>query len=303
MKTITVKLTKNQIFSLKSKLSHFKIRHDIAYTYFQLKNDDVTITAYTSGKVVFSGLGAETYAAQFGYDPKAINQQPAKNPTIQPAQLDDEPLDMAGSDEVGTGDYFGPITVCACIVRKDDYSHIPVKRIKDSKQLTDDVIREIAPILMEHLEYSVLVLDNKKYNMLHETMNINVIKAKLHNQAFLNLKKRTMLPELCIIDQFVQESTYYRYLAHEPEIFNSLVFETKAENKYLAVACGAIIARYKFLEYYDKLDALYATQFPKGAGPHVDAFAIAFVSEHGPDALRSVSKYHFANTKRILNAL
>lgn len=53
-------------------------------------------------------------------------------------------MSILGSDEVGTGDYFGPMTVVAVYV---DAKQIPLLKelgVKDSKNLNDAQIAEIA---------------------------------------------------------------------------------------------------------------------------------------------------------------
>ena len=50
-----------------------------------------------------------------------------------------------GSDEVGTGDYFGPIVVTATYVEKDDIEFLEGLGVMDSKKISDDKIRDIAP--------------------------------------------------------------------------------------------------------------------------------------------------------------
>ena len=49
-------------------------------------------------------------------------------------------LSMIGSDEVGTGDYFGPITVCAAYVRQDQIHLLKELGVQDSKNLNDEKI-------------------------------------------------------------------------------------------------------------------------------------------------------------------
>ena len=93
------------------------------------------------------------------------------------------------------------------------------------------------------------------------------------------------------------------YLKDEEEVFDGLTFETKAEDRYLAVACGAIIARYAFLKVLEEMGDTYQFTFPKGAGPLVDKKAHEFVLIHGTEALNDVAKVHFKNTQRVLENL
>ncbi|PGZ07074.1 ribonuclease HIII, partial [Bacillus thuringiensis] len=72
-------------------------------------------------------------------------------------------MSIAGSDEVGTGDYFGPMTVVAVYV---DAKQIPLLKelgVKDSKNLNDAQITAIAKQLLHVVPYSSLVLHNEKY--------------------------------------------------------------------------------------------------------------------------------------------
>lgn len=45
---------------------------------------------------------------------------------------------QAGSDEVGTGDYFGPVVVSAVIVSKENEDVLRNLKIQDSKQINDE---------------------------------------------------------------------------------------------------------------------------------------------------------------------
>lgn len=298
MNTISISLTEKQISDLEYKYRSYTKRLDVQHTRFQVKGPDVTITVYKSGKAVFAGEGAEFHASF--YTDIIPNERPSKQEATDKVALIPN-QEMAGSDEVGTGDYFGPVVVCAAIIRKEDYAKLPLDIIRDTKQLSDDVIRTIAPSIMATLKYSLLILSNKKYNEIHKTNNMNVIKTKLHNQAYVNLSKKYPMPKLCVIDQFLAAPSYYKHLKNEPQVFRQLQFETKAENKFLAVACAAIIARYAFLDVFDQMEENYKMVFPKGAGSKVDDFGKRFVQEYGNDALEDVAKVHFINTQRIIS--
>lgn len=285
--TYVYKLTKQEISALQEKLSIYPMRFDVPYTVFQTKMDGCTLTAYQSGKIVLQGDEAAQVAALLGFEAAAPKPLPQQFP-------------MAGSDEVGTGDYFGPVVVCACVVTQAHYDLLPISEIMDTKMMKDDDILRIAPQIMDVCEYSLLVVDNPTYNEIHKKHNLNTIKALLHNKAYVHLQKRDQLPKHAVIDQFMLESSYYKALAQEPEVVRSLTFVTKAENQYIAVACAAIIARFAFLKAFESFHETYNLVFPKGAGAQVDRFGVQLVAEFGHDILQKVAKIHFANTKRIL---
>lgn len=283
--TITLKLPKEKRLQLKNTWSEGLSDSAPEYSEYQLKLENCTITAYTSGTVVFQGKDAEVYAAAFS--------KPESNF-----------VDHAGSDEVGTGDYFGPVCVVACVVRSSSAKHLMELGIRDSKQMSDEEMLKIAPILMKEVDYSLLILDNARYNRVHRGNNLNAIKARLHNQAYLNLKKKGVaLPDLIVVDQFAPEASYYRYLKQEKEIVRGIHFETKAENKYLAVACASIIARYGFLKTWQALEEHYGMKLTKGASEKVDRDAAAFVKKYGFEELRNIAKLHFKNTDNVRNLI
>ena len=208
-------------------------------------------------------------------------------------------MPQAGSDEVGTGDFFGPVCVCASYLDEKTYQIISGLNLTDSKKLTDEYILKIAPKLIRNVKHSLLILDNEKYNQVIEDNNLNQIKAKLHNQAYINLRKKIKkLPEIIIVDDFCGEEKYYQYLKNEKTIKN-IHFETKAETKYLSVAIAAIISRYAFLTKMNELSDKYQMLFPKGAGTIVDDFTKEFVNRYGLNELKKVAKLNFKNAQRI----
>lgn len=289
--TITKTYSKSQIEQLYTSLKSGTICKTPPYALFQIRMSDCVITAYESLKVVFQGTAADFYSDIIEAEPTMTT--PSPTPVHYP---------QAGSDEVGTGDYFGPVVVCAAYVNASQLPLLSTLHIQDSKQIKDVDILRMAPTLIATLTYSVLILDNTKYNQVQPTNNMNQIKAKMHNQAFINLQKKLSQPlETIYVDQFTPPKNYFQYIKQEKTIISNIHFETKAENKFISVACAAIIARYFFLTTLDKMAETYNFTFPKGAGAHVDEAGKAFVEQYGAAALYNVSKYHFANTKKILN--
>jgi len=256
---------------------------DLPYVKAQLILSDCTITIYHSKKVVFQGEGAAFYTQA----------------------LESKFMAQAGSDEVGTGDVFGPVVVAACFVDEAHYLKLKEHSIQDSKKITDEIILKLGPILMKTCPHSLLILNDQKYNDVHKTDNMNAIKAKLHNQAYLHLdhkiKSLSKKSTLNVVDQFTPKTMYFKYLKDQAEVFEDLHFETKAESKYFAVACASIIARYAFLKELEAMGEKYDTVFPKGASTLVDTFAQRFLEEHGERELKKVAKLHFKNIQNLLN--
>jgi len=245
-----------------------------------IQRDDLTITIYKTKKVVFQGEDAFFYAS---------------------AYIDVNKKAQAGSDEVGTGDVFGPVVVCAAIIEEEDYSFIEEKHLTDSKQLQDSYILKIAPELISRFKHSLLILDNQTYNKVHEKNNLNAIKAKMHNKAYLNmLDKGYVIPKAAYVDQFCSISDYYRYLADEERIFRDLTFETKAEEKYPAVAVASIIARYAFLKSMEQMNDKYHMVFHRGSSDSetIDQDIQKFISLYGKEELKKVGKLHFRNFEK-----
>ncbi|MBQ9986996.1 MAG: ribonuclease HIII [Erysipelotrichales bacterium] len=292
----TFLVNENGANKLKKFYSKYEVESKNEYIVFSAKLEHCSVSLYTSNKVLFQGndIKEETRIWRLDPDFTSTSKTPVSKKVVSAI------LPQCGSDEVGTGDYFGPVCVCASYVDEKVYVQCESLRITDSKVLTDEYIREVAPKLLEIVPHSLLILDNEKYNKVHEKMNLNAIKSYLHNTCYVHLSKKLgALPPLCVVDQFTPETSYYRYLDGSAEIIRSLHFETKAESKYISVAISSIIARYAFLKAMDKLSEIYGMNFPKGAGPHVDEFASDFVSKHSIQELNKVCKLHFKNTQNI----
>lgn len=205
-----------------------------------------------------------------------------------------------GSDEVGTGDFFGPIVVTAAFVTKEDIPFVESLGVKDSKKMSDEIILKIVPEIMEKIKYKSITLNNEEYNyMQSKGINMNAIKAILHNKVLFELKNEEKNYDYIIVDQFANPKKYFEYLQDESNIVKDITFMTKAEDKNLAVACASLISRYNFLIELDKLGEKYDMFLPKGASNLVDEFGINFVKKFGEEELIKVAKMNFKNVEKI----
>lgn len=273
---------------------------------FAAKLPDTAITIYKSGKVMFQGIGAKREASRWG-EVKEKNPVQNTNPNAINAKGDKLPENFAlisviGSDETGTGDYFGPVTVAAVYVPKDKIELIYEIGVKDSKMLNDTLMTRMAPDIMNICPHSILTLRNEKYNQLQaKGYSQGKIKAMLHNQALKNVlsKIAPKKPDYILIDQFAERNIYYNHLKNEKEIVReNVLFSTKAEQLHSAVAAASILARYAFLREMDRLSKIVGTELQKGASGKVDEMAANIWLKHGEETLRSMAKWHFANTDK-----
>lgn len=274
----------------------------IPYVVFQAQDEDTVITMYESGKVMFQGVSADVDSTMWL---EMDGQSKQDTPEVKEKEKKYYYCSSIGSDEVGTGDYFGPIVVTASYVKKEDIPYLEELGIKDSKKLTDEKILDIAPKVAKRIKYKSIILSNSEYNLKHgNDNNMNKIKAIMHNKALYQMVHATTDKyDYIIVDEFAKENRYYDYIKDSTEIQRGITFMTKAEDKNLAVACSSVISRYIFLKEFDKLSDSLHIPLPKGAGPQVDTIGQEIVDKYGRDKLNEVAKLNFANTRRILKTV
>jgi len=292
MANITITVNDEKIQKMKLFYQEFMQEVNNPYIVFSAKVDGCVINLYTSNKCTFQGEYAEDEALIWqDLDEEVVTNEWKVR------------VNHLGSDEVGTGDFFGPIVVCACYVEEEDIPWLTKLGVTDSKKLSDDKIRELGKELVKRITFSSLVCDNVTYNkQIAKGLNMNSIKAILHNRALLNvIKKKNLDNPFIIIDQFAEKDLYYNYLKNtKDEIVKNIIFKTKGETFAPAIACASIIARYRFLEKMDEFSKLYKIgEFPKGASQIVDTFGQLFVKIYGFDKLSEIAKMNFKNVEKI----
>lgn len=259
------------------------------YVFFAVR--DMSITAYSSGKVVFQGNKAlaeyENWIIQFNMVDDIIK----KDVVYFTSSI--------GSDEVGKGDYFGPLVVCACYVPQSAMDMVRDLRIADSKARSDERIKTLARKIKDHVKYSVISLSNEKYNdFVNRGFSSVKILAILHNRAISNLVKKVGRKVPVHVDQFAEPGVYFHYLKGQQDVYRDINFTTKAESKHASVAVASILARFKFLYDMDQISKECGIEIPKGAGQKVDEVIAKIIQEKGLDYLATISKISYANTEK-----
>lgn len=268
---------------------------------FRAKTPNAVITAYHSGKVLFQGSQPDKESALWKDETAIIQTKKAKHsPNIDMTIFQKSHI---GSDESGTGDYFGPITVAAVFATKEQQTQLKQLGVEDSKHLKDDVIHRIAQeILKLPISYTILKLGNEKYNQLqNKGWSQGKMKAMLHHHAIDKLIKKLdgTSYDGIVIDQFCEPAVFKRYLQSEAlKLHEKTTFITKGESHSINVAAASILARAHFVKAMDKLSEEAGIILPKGASSKVDKTAANYIKMHGEEQLGHVAKLHFANTKK-----
>ena len=301
--TYTLDLEDNQIELLIDKYNDYRLENTNEYTIFRAKVATTTITVFNTNKVVLQGNNA--YKAYVticnAFDIPVMSEEKAKAEILE---INSFNLSIAGSDEVGTGDYFGPIVVSACFVSKESILELKRLGVKDSKKLDDTKIMELAKVIKAKTVNASVILSNDKFNsiMNQPNMNMNKIKAILHNKALSNLLAKGINPDAIVIDGFTTQDKYFAYLADKDDVVkeNVRVIE-KAEDKYISVGAASILARAYFLKSFNELCEKYGYNLPKGAGPNVDKMIYTIITQGKKDILKDIAKVSFKNTYKIKN--
>lgn len=279
------------------------------YAIFQADEEDTVVTLYESGKVVFQGVSADIDANMWKEREKMNTGSYPKEKEKKNDDKKDKVIDTTdyyyinsiGSDEVGTGDFFGPVVVTASYVNKKDIPFLEELGVKDSKKLTDEKIIKIAPEIIKRIPHSTIILSNEEYNNVYSSsLNLNKIKAVLHNKALYTLmQKDTFDYEKIVIDEFENKYAYYKHLEGTKYKVKNATFTTKAEDKCLSVACSSIICRYVFINEMNKLSKKYNINIPYGASPATIDTALKIKNEYGINELNKLVKTNFKNMEKI----
>ena len=286
MASITLTPSEKEIQAFIQKHEHALTHSKNPYIRYFLKLPQASVSVYTSGKVLLQGEAAENYASFFGYQVAQVTSG--------------QNLPIIGTDEVGNGSYFGGLAVVASFVTPDQHDFLRKLGVGDSKTLTDQKIRQLAPLLKEKIQHQALLLSPSKYNeVIGERYNAISVKVALHNQAVFLLLQKGVEPEKIVIDAFTSSQNYDKYLKNEANHFpNPVTLEEKAEGKYLAVAVSSIIARDLFLENLENLGKELGYQLPSGAGTASDKVASQILQAYGMKGLNFCAKLHFKNTEK-----
>ncbi|QZX48851.1 ribonuclease HIII [Mycoplasma sp. E35C] len=276
IKNLDVNVIKQFIDALKD----FEINNDNQYIYKRFNYfDQLIISVYKSNSVLIQSTKSATkdilssFIKQYcSWEKSGYQNQEQNNKNKKSTKKTDKLLIKSnnqlglinqttiGCDEVGVGEYFGPIVTCCALLLKEDVNKVIELGVKDSKLLTDEKVIEIANQLKQFIKFKIYCGDVKtgtlSFNKMYDQFqNLNALKAFMHNQNLNAFNQDYQIDCPIILDEFVSPKKYYEHLNNFKisPIIKIDHMEQKAESKYLSVAVASILARAYYLDFAKKL--------------------------------------------------
>lgn len=298
----TINVNSVQAEIIIDKYQEYSLPHTNNYTLFRAKYKGATLTLYKTHTLLIQGGKA------FVLYNEVCDLLQITPKLKEKKEKDFEPqinLSIIGTDEVGTGDFFGPIVVAGAYVDKTKILDVMKLGIRDSKTIKDDKIHKLANELIKLVDYHIVSLDNLKYNYLVSAgkYNMNKIKALLHNDVLVKLTRKVASFDNIIIDAFTSKDKYFDYIKEQKVKIENVELEQNAESKHLAVVCASILARSAFSKQLDQLSKKVGFDLPKGASHRVNLAIAKILKEQSEAVLKMCGKLNFKNLEKAKNNL
>jgi ribonuclease HIII len=206
-----------------------------------------------------------------------------------------------GTDESGKGDYFGPLVIAGAYLTPDSGKYLKSLGIRDSKELSDSQIKQLAAEIkiVNEIVFDVVLISPEKYNQLYEKMgNLNRLMGWAHARVIENLLGKCDASEV-ISDKFGGEKIILDALQQRGRSIN-LTQLTKAE-KFTAVAAASILAREAVNKWFNNQSKKYKLKIPKGSSSEVESTAKNILEKYGEEELNRLVKLHFKTSNKIFN--
>jgi len=251
------------------------------YELLRIEDGDINIIVYKSGKLVH-------------------NDTEASQNVIQAILSREKEYDfIIGSDEVGKGEWYGPLVVVSVALMPNEMDRIRKMGVRDSKSMAKKKLKEIAKKLMQlHLMKKSLILMPEKYNELYqmfknENKTLNDLLAWAHARSIKDLiewiksEKIRFETGKIVIDKFDVKKTDLR-LSTLDKTNLEIIQKSRGESE-IPVAVASIIAKSIFENKVDELNKKFKIDLRNSSPADID-----------PKVLPFVAKTHFKNVKQYL---
>jgi ribonuclease HIII len=246
----------------------------------RIKDGEIDIVVYKSGKLVHNGSQVSREIVDF-----ILTRERSFDYLI-------------GSDEVGKGEWYGPLVVTAVALRSNDVVKLRKIGVRDSKLLGKSEIERLTKeILALGVVYKNVVLMPETYNERYaefrkEGKSLNDFLAWAHATAIkdvLSLVSNESTKIKIIIDKFDVEKTDLRLQRAKVKQPNIEVIQSSKGDTELPVSAASILAKHSFEERVDQLNEKFDVDLRNNAPESLDR-----------EKLHYLAKTHFKNILKLL---
>ncbi len=132
------------------------------------RKEGIVVNLYKNGKIVFEGKSKGEIEEIKNFAKSIGAEEEGQTKLIKGKRI--------GTNEVGKGDYFGPLIIAGVIISDEIEKELESIGVKDSKRLSDTRIRDLGYEMIRR------VLDRKNYEIIHiSPLRYNLLYNRLRN--------------------------------------------------------------------------------------------------------------------------
>jgi len=267
---------RNQILNVGLK----RVKPTSEYELLRIQDGEVNIIVYKSGKLVH-------------------NDTEASRKIISSILEGERRYDfLLGSDEVGKGEWYGPLIVVCAALSANDVLQFRKIGVKDSKLLGKAELKKLAlDIQKSKIVYRDVTLMpetyNKQYEQFHkEGKTLNDLLAWCHATAIKTAllyvpSGRTEI----VIDKFDAKKTDLRLEAAKIKERNFEIIQSSKGDTQIPISVASILAKHLFEDRVDILNEKFKIDLRNSKPDDLE-----------PDILRQVAKLHFDNVRKLISS-
>jgi ribonuclease HIII len=288
--------------------SEFPAKSNEAWRFsLRLAGSVAWVMLYTSGRCVVGSAPAESFdvlveLVEAVADPPRENRpRRASRGESSTIVVPPETQPHIGVDEVGKGDLFGPLVSTAVYVDEATAIHLREVGVRDSKLLKDHEIRWLAREARQIVgDRSALTsIGPERFTSLHTDMRsegqgLNELLAWAHARSIAALLKKDIQPQFVVLDQFSEARIMDERIPYIMRVRGIPLLQVPRAESDVAVAAASILARDRFLDWFEQESARLGFQLPKGGGQTAKDARRQIAAKFGQGELVRLSKLSFA---------
>jgi len=173
---------------------------------------------------------------------------------------------IAGIEEAGRGPAIGPLVMCIALIEENKLDILKKIGVKDSKQLTSKIRKEIFDKLKRSLIYKVKIIEPNEIDscLKSKISNLNKLEAQVSAELTNEMLKQYEINQLILDCPSINKEAYLKYFKKLIIKNIKIKAEHKADVNFPIVSAASIIAKCIRDEEIEKIKNKYNIDFGSG---------------------------------------